>query len=252
MKVISINVSGLDRAVKSGLLQWMARQDADLFCLNNINIGYPALDEPEYILDGYYEYFFACGDSGKGGVAIYTRVLPKAIIHGLGFSECDHDGRYMQADFDRYSVGSICFPGTIGSDEDRAKHKAFAEHYQACLVKQSRKRRPFFVTGYFGMAHTWRDVSDPDDMTALPGFLIEEQTWFDDTLQETGLVDIHREFDPEGFFTTETDAEGRQWRTDYLFGSEILIDCIQSVSIMDAPAPGCTGHPLVAVIDDTP
>ena len=53
------------------------------------------------------------------GVALYCRTLPKAIMTGLGFSDFDMEGRYIQADYANVSVGCLLAPpgGDAGSDE---------------------------------------------------------------------------------------------------------------------------------------
>src|SRR5690606_41996167 len=75
------------------LFDWLRTQDADVICLQDIRVTAPELEQDPYWLDGYWQYCFEAEVPSQGGVAIYTRTAPKAIIMGLGFELADRYGR---------------------------------------------------------------------------------------------------------------------------------------------------------------
>ncbi|HHJ4328592.1 TPA: catabolite repression control protein Crc, partial [Klebsiella pneumoniae] len=85
MRVISVNVNGIQAAVERGLLSWLQAQNADVICLQDTRLSAYELEGPTYQLDGYFLYAADAEIPEQGGVALYSRLQPKAVIHGLGF-----------------------------------------------------------------------------------------------------------------------------------------------------------------------
>jgi len=113
MRIISLNVNGIQDAVERGLLPWLKAQNADVICLQDTRASSYDMDDPAYALEGYILYACDAEVPSQGGVALYTRVQPKAVISGLGFESCDRFGRYLQADFDKVSIASLLLPMTL-------------------------------------------------------------------------------------------------------------------------------------------
>ena len=100
MRVISLRCNGLISAVKQGLTEWLASKDADVICLQDVRVReYKVKDDPRFCPGGFEAFYFEGEDEGNGGVAIFTRHTPKAVMRGLGSYDLDRDGRYIQADF---------------------------------------------------------------------------------------------------------------------------------------------------------
>ena len=109
MRIINFAADGFQAAVEKGFFDWALKQDADLICIQDLRCQEYDLGADKFFPAGYFPYFFDNGE-GTNGVAIYTRKLPKAIMTGLGFNEFDQEARYIQADFDNLSIGSILLP----------------------------------------------------------------------------------------------------------------------------------------------
>ena len=59
MRVISVSVNGIQQAGQRGLFDWLAGQDAEIICLQDLRArAYYVEDSPEFQLDGYSGYFF--------------------------------------------------------------------------------------------------------------------------------------------------------------------------------------------------
>ena len=154
MRIINFSVDGIKQASERGLFDWLNDQDADIICLQDLRETAIDLESPPYQLENYNAYFFDSGIDNAYGVGIYTRTQPKALIYGLGFSTgIDMQGRYIQADFDRLSVGSLLAPDISDDPESAAIKMKFFDDMQAHLHKITRKRRDFIFCGNWAMAH---------------------------------------------------------------------------------------------------
>src|SRR5690554_7985930 len=107
MRIISLNVNGVEAAAARGLFDWLRTQDADVICLQDIRVTAPELEQDPYLLEGYWQYCFEAEVPSQGVVAIYTYTAANAIIMRHGCELADRYGRYIQADFDRVSIGFL-------------------------------------------------------------------------------------------------------------------------------------------------
>ncbi|WP_426415584.1 exodeoxyribonuclease III [Aestuariirhabdus sp. LZHN29] len=198
MRVVSANLDSIKAAAERGFFDWVAGQDIDVLCLQNVRAFEYELDGAEYCPQGYERYFFEAWEPGVGGVAIFSRHQPKAVIRGLGFELADQNGCYIQVDFDKVSVASLLVAGVDGtSDGQNIKYK-FLNEYMTYLGKQNRKRREFIICGGWQMAHNKLDLSHWRESAEQPGFTAPERAWLDEVLGSMGFVDAYREVDREG------------------------------------------------------
>jgi exodeoxyribonuclease-3 len=51
MRIISVNVNGIQAAVERGLLSWLQAQNADVICLQDTRASAFELDDPAFQLD---------------------------------------------------------------------------------------------------------------------------------------------------------------------------------------------------------
>ena len=218
MRIISFCADGVKTAADSGFYDWVLEQDADFICVQNLGCSEYDLQEDVFFPSDYNAYFFDDANGKANGVALYCRSLPKAIMTGLGFSEFDMEGRYIQADYANVSVGCLLVPpgGDSGSDE-QARKTEFLALLQAQLSKIRNKRREFVICGGWNIAHTARDVQDTELNSTRSGFLAEERQWLDEVL-ELGYVDAFREInsDSDEFsWWPEGGRESNGLRTDF-------------------------------------
>lgn len=219
MRIINLSVDGIKQAAERGLYDWLEEQDADIICLQDLRLPAPELEDGPYQVTGYNAYFFDSGIDDAYGVGIYTREQPKALIYGLGFSSgVDMQGRYIQADFDRLSVGSLLAPQVSDEPESAAIKTKFFDDMQAHLHKITRKRRDFIFSGNWGMAHAPIDVENAKNNEGQPGFTPSDRQWLDQLYSELGYVDAFRQVtkdkDEFTWWPSGVPYEGDGWRTD--------------------------------------
>lgn len=234
MRVINLSVDGIFQAAQRGLYDWLQEQDADIICLQDIRAQEYELDDTQFHPEGYCAYFFDSGIPQSNGVVIYTREQPKALIFGLGFSSgTDMEGRYLQVDFERISIGSLLAPSAADDPASQEAKITFFDDFQAHLNKISHKRREFIFCGNWQMAHTQKDVTDPQ--TTAPGFLPYERQCLDQIFNQIGYADTFRQdntdADEYSWWPSGKIGEGLGLRTDFQVSSNSLRSYVEYATI---------------------
>lgn len=220
MRIISLSVDGIHQAAQRGLFSWITHQDADIICLQDLRALEYELDDTIFHPEGYHAYFFDSGVKHSNGVAIYTRYQPKALIYGLGFSSgVDMQGRYLQADFEKISIGSLLAPAAQANTPEQEIKTTFFDDFQAHLHKITRKRRDYVFCGNWAMTHTRDDVQNWQQNRAISGCLPQEQHWMDQLFRQLDYVDAFRRVikdrDEYTWWPSGTVGVEDGWRTDY-------------------------------------
>jgi len=231
MRVISFCADGLRDAAKRGCYDWLARQEADFICIQDLRCSEYDLQEDLFFPRDYNAYFFDDVDGRENGVAIYCRALPKAIMTGLGFADFDMQGRYIQADFPDLSVGCLLAPRLDAADAASREHRdGFFALLGPHLQKIRNKRRDYIICG------NW--TIDPD---------IGDSAWMEELLS-SGYADAYREVsaDEDGFTYLPDGDDPR--RVDLQIVSEDISDRIEHAAVYTAQ--GFSSHaPLIVDYD---
>ena len=238
MRIISLCVDGIRQAAERGLFDWIVNQDADIICLQDIRAWEGQLyndNEPLYFPETYHGYYFDAVDENFSGVAIYCRKPPKAIMTGLGFASADQEGRYIQADYDDISIGSILAPTATEQTQSQEHKIQFFDDLQAHLTKVSRKRREYVICGNWNMASTDKDVQNPEANKQNSGFLPHERKWMDQLQNQLGYVDAFRraisDSDEYTWWPSGEHNQGDGWRVDTQVVSSGLKSRVEYASI---------------------
>lgn len=193
MRIISINVNGIRNAAALGLFDWLNEQAADVICLQDTRASNDEVENLALQLNDYFCFAEASSDPEHGGVAIISRVAPRAIITTLGSLISDHRGQFIQADFDKISIASLLFPMGRQNHEALAKKARFMSELLPFLDKHRRKRRDYIFSTSAYIAHQKNDVKYWREAQAQPGFLPEERAWMDEIIHGLGYIDAFRE-----------------------------------------------------------
>ena len=198
MRIISLNVNGILAAVEQGLFSWLQAQNADVICLQDTRATLSDFDEPSLQMDGYFVYACDAEVPNQGGVAIYSRLQPKAVISGLGFESADRYGRYLQADFDKLSIACLLMPSGQNGDTSLNQKFKFMDELAQTFRKPHRKRPEYIYCASLFVAHQKIDTKNWRDCQQQPGFLTPERAWMDEVLGNLEYVDALREVSREG------------------------------------------------------
>src|SRR3546814_17168964 len=96
LRVISANLNGIRSAVNKGFLDWIATQDADFICMQELKAQADNLTPEMLNPAGYHGYFHYAEKKGYSGVGLYARQQPLQVIEGLGVPDIDAAGRYHE------------------------------------------------------------------------------------------------------------------------------------------------------------
>ena len=211
MRVISINLNGIRSACSKGLLPWLAQQEADIVCVQELKAQAADMAPDMLAPPGYLGYFHFAEKKGYSGVGIYSKQEPKMVIRGLGVVEFDSEGRYIEARFGNLSVVSLYLPsGSSGEERQAVKFK-----FMAALMPHLRELylggREVVVCGDWNVAHTEKDLKNWRGNRKNSGFLPEERAWLTELLDGAGFVDVFRRLYPELEAYTWWSNRGQAW-----------------------------------------
>jgi exodeoxyribonuclease-3 len=223
LRVITINLNGIRSANRKGFFEWMAGQDADIVCLQELKAQHADLSDEMRAPAGYHGYFHVAEKKGYSGVGIYSRRAPERIVEGLGNPEFDREGRYLEADFGGLSVISLYLPSGSSSEERQAAKYRFMDiflpHMQALIASG----REIIICGDWNIAHREADLKNWKSNQKNSGFLPEERAWLTRLFDEVGWQDTYRRLHPEAtdacytWWSNRGQAWAKNvgWRLDY-------------------------------------
>jgi len=214
MRIITVNLNGIRSAANKGFFAWLAEQDADIVCLQELRAQAADMTQQMLAPAGYYGYFHYAEKKGYSGVGIYCREKPQQVTAGLGIAEFDAEGRYLCADFAGFSVVSLYLPsGSSGEERQAVKFKFMAAslpHLRALRASG----REVLVCGDWNIAHQEIDLKNWRGNKKNSGFLPEERAWLTQLFDEVGFVDVFRQVHPELEAYTWWSNRGQAWAKD--------------------------------------
>ena len=248
MRLVSWNVNGVRAAYRKDFAEWLGAERADVICLQETK-AHPSQLGPEIVQPaGFHSCWSSAERKGYSGVAVYSRVEPRAWTRGLGVPRFDAEGRLIEADFGAFVLFNVYYPNG-GMGPERLAYKL--DFYDAFLERAEALRaqgRELVVCGDYNTAHHEIDLARPKENATVSGFLPEERVWLD-KLEGLGYVDTFRRFcgDPERYTFWDMKSRARErnvgWRIDYFWVTPGLLPALVSASI-DASVMGSDHCPI--------
>jgi len=214
VRIISLNLNGIRSAFSKGLPDWLAKQNADIVCLQELKAQATDMSPDMLNLHGYHGYFLYAEKKGYSGVGIYCRVKPDAMIVGLGMEEFDAEGRYIEVQFGNLSVVSLYLPSGSSGEERQAVKFKFMDAFMPHLVSLKQSGREVILCGDWNIAHTEKDLKNWRGNKKNSGFLPEERAFLTELFDEVGFVDVFRKLHPELEAYTWWSNRGQAWAKD--------------------------------------
>ncbi len=228
MRLITFNVNGIRAADRRGFRDWLAGAQPDIVALQEVRC--PPDQIPKNVFAGYHVAYDAGQLAGRNGVALLSRIEPRAIRVGLANDEeFATEGRYIEADYDiagaELTVASLYLPkGAVPQDSLAAQAKferkmrfcaRLAEHMKSTLERAATSGRAYTVLGDYNIARTPQDLYNNHSKKPLDGYLPPERQWLTETL-DLGLTDVVRCLHPDaqGPYSWWS-WRGASWQRDY-------------------------------------
>lgn len=237
MHIISINLNGIRSAATKGFFPWMAQQNADVICLQELKAQAADMTAEMLQPDGYQGYFHYADKKGYSGVGIYCREQPLNVVVGLGIPEFDAEGRYLRVDFADYSVVSLYLPSGSSGEERQAVKFKFMAAFMPHLRELRDSGREVIICGDWNIAHQEIDLKNWRGNKKNSGFLPEERAWLTELFNEVGLVDVYRQLYPTQISYTWWSNRGQAyandvgWRIDYQIATPRLAQRAQNAEV---------------------
>lgn len=240
LKIVTANLNGVRSASKKGFLEWLAHEQPDIVCLQEIKAHAEHMTEEMLCPQGYVSGFSYAEKRGYSGVGIYSKRAPEGIIHTFDNPIMDGEGRFIQFDFEHYSVISLYLPsGTSGPERQAIKMDILAVVGER-LAQFQEEGRGYIICGDINIAHTKKDIKNWRGNQKNSGFLPEERAWLDYIFDELGFVDAFRVINQEDEQYTWWSNRGQAyannvgWRIDYQIISPQFKDAVKSATIYKA------------------
>lgn len=233
LRLVSWNVNGLRAAIKNGFNEAIARLRPDVLALQEIKVHPDQLDEAEDLLPGYTGFWFPAQKKGYSGTAVFSKKPPVQVIHGLGDTRFDDEGRVLTLEFTDFFLVNSYSPNAQ-PELKRLDYKQEFNRVLLAFIDGLRARKSVLLCGDLNVAHKEIDLANPKANTKNPGFSAEERAWMDRYV-EAGLVDTFRQFNQEpGQYTWwsyrfNARAKNIGWRIDYF-----LIDAASAQRVVEA------------------
>lgn len=239
MRILTFNANGIRAAARKGFFDWLVAQNADVVCIQETKAQAAQLlgsCEPH----GYHCYYHDAERKGYSGVALYSRRVPDAVGSGLGWAECDSEGRWLEARFGNLSVVSLYLPSGSSSPARQAVKFDFMRRLDAPLQTMRNSGRAHVLCGDWNIAHKEIDLKNWRANQNYSGFLPEERAWLDHLFGPSGWVDAFRVVNAAADEYTWWSHRGQAWaknvgwRIDYQVITPNLAPLIRSASIYRA------------------
>lgn len=233
MRLISWNVNGLRACLGKGFPEAFRRLDADLFCIQETKMqrGQAELDLP-----GYGEYWNSAEKKGYSGTAVFARVVPDSVRHGIGIEEHDREGRVVTLAFPGFFLVN-CYTPNAQRGLARLDYRMRWEDDFRAYLRELDRDRPVILCGDLNVAHEEIDIKNPKSNRINAGFTDQERSKMTELLS-AGFADTFRRRYPElaGAYTWwsymgNARANNTGWRIDYFIVSERLMPSVRDAAI---------------------
>jgi exodeoxyribonuclease-3 len=227
MKIVSYNVNGIRSALSKGLIEWVAINRPDVFCIQETKASADQVDLSAFEQMGYQASWHSAEKKGYSGVCTFYKKQPDLILCGMGISEYDKEGRVLRCDWGDLTLLNCYFPsGTTGDIRQGVKMRFLAD-FMHFIVELKKVRKQIVVLGDYNIAHQEIDIHDPKGNKNSSGFLPEERAWMTQWFA-SGFIDTFRNLHPEKqeyswwSFRAGARSKNKGWRIDYIAVSENL------------------------------
>jgi len=235
MKLISYNVNGLRAALKKDLLEWIKKEDPDLFCIQESKSQVEQVPAEIFENLGYHAYWHSAEKKGYSGVVTYSKRKASKVVEGMGMGKYDLEGRVLRTDYKDLTLVNLYLPSS-SSGEERHKFKMeFLDDFGVWAKKLLKKRKQLIIVGDYNIVRLDIDIHNPTRKDKPPGFRPEERAWLQNWFDKD-FVDAYRVLHPDqtdeySWWSYRAGARknNKGWRIDYISVSPKLENNITAV-----------------------
>ena len=235
MKIATYNVNGIKTRLPN-LLGWLAREQPDVACLQELKALQGAFPEAELRDAGYHALWK--GQRSWNGVAILARgVEPVEIRRELPGAPEDDQSRYLEAAIDGVVVACLYLPNGNPQPGPKFDYKlAWFERLIQHAAGLQGSGHPVVMAGDYNVVPTDFDIYNPKSW--LKDALLQPETRACyQRLVDQGWTDAIRHLHPEAVVFTFWDYFRKHWernaglRIDHLLLNPVLAPCLVEAGV---------------------
>ena len=233
MRLVTWNVNGLRACLGKGFLDFAARADADVICLQETKL------QPHQIqleLPGYTLYWNSAEKKGYSGTAVFTRREPLAVTYDIGDPAHVGEGRAITLEFPERYLVTVYTPNAQDGLARLPYRMEWEDAFRAYL-KGLDEKKPVVVCGDLNVAHEEIDLKNPKTNRGNAGFSDEERAKMTELLS-AGFTDTFRYLNPDltgayswWSYRFKAREKNAGWRIDYFLVSDRLRPAIEAAQI---------------------
>src|SRR3954464_8539226 len=223
MKLATYNLNGI-RARLPRLIEWLAKEQPDVICLQELKCADESLPIADIEATGYGAVWH--GQKGFNGVAILARgSTPEFRRVGLPGDPDDTHSRYIEAEVEGVVVASLYLPnGNPVGTEKFAYKLAWMDRLRAHALELLAEEKPIVLAGDWNVIPT----DHPDDVFSAPALAHDalmqpESRAAFRTILHQGWTDAIRARHPDGPVYTFWDYTAGCWQRDAGFRIDHLL-----------------------------
>ena len=238
MHIISWNINGIRAITNKNFVEIVQELDPDVLCLQEIKADEKIVREVLEPLSDYSIYINPAEKKGYSGTAILSRKSALSVTTALGEEPFVPEGRVQCAEFDRFFLVNVYVPNS-GQGLKRLEYRKDWDAAFLKYLKKLQSQKPVVLCGDMNVAHRAIDLkNDKSNYNKTAGYTQVEIDGMDH-LQDSGLLDIFRERNPDKvaytYWSYRFKARERNtgWRIDYFLISPELRPQVKDVTIYD-------------------
>ena len=232
-KLYSWNVNGLRACMNKGFLDFLAREDPDVLCLQETKMQ---PEQADFVFPGYQIYWNSAVKKGYSGTAVLTKEKPLSVSCDLGMDKHNTEGRTLTLEYPEYYLVNVYVPNAQ-NELARIDYRMEWEDDFADYLMSLKEKKGVIVCGDLNVAHQEIDLKNPKANRKNAGFTDEEREKLTKLLAR-GFVDSFRYFypDAEGIYSWwsyrfKAREKNAGWRIDYFLVSEDLKEQMEGAAI---------------------
>lgn len=251
MKIVSYNINGIRASLKLGLMDWIKKFNADIYCFQEVRCNekltrellYPSENQmnlfaelPENILSEYTA-IYNCGQrAGYAGTLTLTKFKPDKVFYDMGEFWKDDEGRTTTIVLGNYAIVNSYIPNGNSRLDFKMAYLSALKKYLAKLQTE------YYVicVGDFNIAHNEIDLTNPKECGNKSVFLPIERKAFGELLN-LNMIDCFRykNLDLVKYswrsYRSRYDESYNSWqyRIDYILASADIKNSLYFCDILD-------------------
>lgn len=250
IKIISWNINGIRTRAKNKEIDPIYGENPDIILFQETKAKYEQLDSNLKNIEGYNTYFSPGETTRTGGIATFSKLKPKLVKRFFDVPDSSLKMRILNFEFDNFTLIHIYAPYGFNSKADKEIKLSFYNKLLEFAEKSADDN--VIIAGDFNIAHSEKDVSDPEKASKNSSFFDEERDIINE-IEKLGYFDSFRLLNPDEIeFSSWKSQKAKESdegsRLDYFFISKSLKDSLIESKIL-SDINGSKHAPIELVID---